>query len=259
MPADNKDVLKLPPVEQQITYTRRDAVLHALAVGFGRSPSARKERPYVVDAGRVMPTLADALVSHQSLLERAGYTARIQPVIEELRLRRPLADSGSLSVTSRATAAKRDGNLLEITSEARPIASDDPAFSLRRVYSRNSRPAAPKLPSRPADLSCVLESFSEQRLLARLVGRLPDDDGDASEILESSHVMGLVCRAVLQTICEFDHTLVGELSAYITGPFAAGETLRTDMWQEANVVSFSATAVERDEVIIPAGRCVLVT
>ncbi len=80
-----------------------------------------------------------------------------------------------------------------------------------------------------------------------------------SEVMEVSHMMGVVCRALLQTICEFDHTLISTLSAHIVGPLAAGETLRTDMWQEANVVTYRSTVVERNEPVIAYGQCVLVT
>lgn len=260
MSADVEHILELPPVEQQVTYTSRDAILYALAVGLGRDPDARRERPYVIDAGRTVPTLASALVADAGLLERAGFPRRLQPVVEQLLLHRPLIEAGSLATTSRIAACKNEGNMLEVVSEARPIAGGEPAFSLRRTYSRrDSGPDAPPLPSRPADLNCELPTYPELRLIARLVGPPEVDDVGESVIFRCSSVMGLICRAVLQTICEFDHTLISTFAAQIVGPLAAGETLRTDMWQEANVISFSAKAVERGEPVVAAGQCILVT
>ena len=250
---------ELTPVEQQINYAERDAILHALAVGLGRDNATRKERPYVIDAGRTVPTLASALVADGGVLERAGYSRQMRPVIEELRLDRPLAGAANLLLTSRVVAHDDVAKRLEIISDARPLAGGESVFSLRRVYSRDSAPVAPELPSRAPDLQCRLETRVEQRLVARLLGQRELEDTQGPDLLDTSTVLGLACRALLQTICEFDHTLMSVLSAHVVGPLAAGESLLTEMWQEANIVSFRSTAVERDEPVLSAGRCELVT
>ena len=249
----------LKPVEQQVNYAERDAILHALAVGLGRENATRKERPYVIDAGRTVPTLASALVTDGSLLEQSGYSRQMRPVIEELRLYRPLAGAANLSLTSRVLAHDDVAKTLELVSDARPLAGGEPVFSLRRVYSRDSAPIGPDLPARTPDLQCQLETRAEQHLIARLVGQRDLEETQEPELFDTASIMGLACRALLQTICEFDHTLMSVFSAHIIGPLAAGESLLTEMWQEANIVSFRSTAVERNEPVLAAGRCELVT
>ena len=247
---DTEFDLKL--VEQQVNYGERDAILHALAVGLGGENATRKERPFVIDAGRTVPTLASALVSDGGLLEKTGYSRQMRPVVEELRLYRPLAGTANLLLTSRVMAHDEVAKRLELASDARPLAGGEPVFSLRRVYSRDSVPAAPELPSRAPDLQCQLETRTEQRLLARLVGQRDLEETEEPELFDTGSILGLACRAVLQTICEFDHTLMSVFSAHIVGPLAAGESLLTEMWQEANIVSFRSTAVERKETVLSA-------
>jgi acyl dehydratase len=42
-----------------------------------------------------------------------------------------------------------------------------------------------------------------------------------------------------------------------SAPVFPGDTLITEMWQQANIVSFRVRAEERDEVVLNHGRCEL--
>ena len=76
-------------------------------------------------------------------------------------------------------------------------------------------------------------------------------DGDAL-LFATGKLTGPMIEAVRHA-----HTVKG--LARFSSPVIPGDTLRTDMWQDGNVVSFSCTAVERDVAVLRNGKCTLRT
>jgi len=76
-------------------------------------------------------------------------------------------------------------------------------------------------------------------------------------ILHGLCTYGIACHAILQTICDYDPTLIAGLDARFSAPVLPGDTIRTDMWQDGNIVSFQCTAVERDSLVVRNGKCTL--
>ncbi|MDH3983971.1 MAG: MaoC/PaaZ C-terminal domain-containing protein, partial [Gammaproteobacteria bacterium] len=76
-------------------------------------------------------------------------------------------------------------------------------------------------------------------------------------ILHGLCTFGVACKAVLQTICDYDYTLVREFDARFSAPVLPGDTITTDMWQEGNVVSFACSVKERGVVVLRNGKCTL--
>ena len=81
--------------------------------------------------------------------------------------------------------------------------------------------------------------------------------GFNTPILHGLCTYGLACRAILKTICNYDETLIRGFDARFSAPVVPGDTLRTDMWQDGNVVSFRCTAVERGVIVLRNGKCTL--
>ena len=81
-------------------------------------------------------------------------------------------------------------------------------------------------------------------------------EGDQAA-LQDLCVWGIACRAILATICEYDATLIRTLEARFAGVAYTGEALVTEMWQQANVVSFRVRAAARDAIVLHHGRCEL--
>ena len=67
----------------------------------------------------------------------------------------------------------------------------------------------------------------------------------------------MACKAILQTICDYDHTLIEGFDGRFSAPVFPGDTLYAEMWQEGNVISFTCTAKERGEVVLRNGKCTL--
>jgi acyl dehydratase len=122
------------------------------------------------------------------------------------------------------------------------------------------------IPDRAPDATCALETREDQALLYRLSGdRNPlhcDPDvataaGFPKPILHGLCTYGVSCRAVLQTICDYDHTKIAAFDARFSSPVYPGETVVVDMWVDGNVVSYRSRLKERDVMVINNGRCLL--
>jgi acyl dehydratase len=150
------------------------------------------------------------------------------------------------------------------TAGATVIARGDGGFG-----GPSGKGAAPhRVPRREPDLSCDTPTRSDQSLLFRLNGdRNPlhaDPDtamsaGFSIPILHGLCTYGIACRAVLQTICNYDHTLIEGFDARFSLPVLPGDTITTDMWQDGNIVSFRCSVKERDIIVLRNGKCTLRT
>ena len=76
-------------------------------------------------------------------------------------------------------------------------------------------------------------------------------------ILHGRCTSGIACRAILKTICDYDHTLIEGFDARFSAPVIPGDTVTTDMWQDGNIVSFQCSVKERGAVVLRNGKCTL--
>jgi acyl dehydratase len=58
-------------------------------------------------------------------------------------------------------------------------------------------------------------------------------------------------------MCGYDPARLTSFSGRFSAPVFPGETIRTEMWRDGNLVSFRARVVERDVVAINNGRAEL--
>lgn len=76
-------------------------------------------------------------------------------------------------------------------------------------------------------------------------------------ILHGLCTYGIACHAILETVLDYDYTLIAEFDARFSSPVLPGDTIATDIWQDGNLLSFRCRAVERDLTVIKNGRCLL--
>ena len=249
---------------------------------FARDPLDRNELPYVYEGAalRTVPTMASTLKS-SAFLSGCGWDyGRVLHGEERVELYRPLPPAAKL-LANRRVAAVHDlgaekGARIVLESELR-LAKDDTVLChiSRTLIARadggfggeRGAPAAPHtLPEREPDLSCILPTRGDQALLYRLVDdqhplhadpALARRAGFERPILHGRCTFGIACRAILQTICDYDFTLISGLEARFTAPVYPGDTLTTEMWQDGNVVSFRCSVAARHSVVVDHGRCTL--
>jgi acyl dehydratase len=201
---------------------------------------------------------------------------------QRLQLHRPLPVAADLLVSKRIIdvfdRGPRCGAMILFEAEGRLKQNDTAVFTLgMTVIARGdggfggvsgSAPPPHRAPRRDPDLKCESSTRVDQALLFRLNGDrnpLHADPTTATKagfdvpILHGLCTYGIACRAILQTICDYDHTLIEGFDARFSAPVMPGDTIRTDMWQDGNIVSFRCTAVERNIIVMRNGKCTLAT
>lgn len=264
-------------------YTDADAMLYALAVGMGRDPLNERELPYVYEQGRplhTMPTLATVVVPDMFPPDLGWDYSQVLHSDQRLQLFRPLPPAANLLINKRVVDAfdrgPNRGALIILEAEGR-LASDDTVLftNTSTILARGDGgfggPAGKGLPPhrpprREPDLSCDLDTRADQALLYRLTGDrnpLHADPAVAAgagfdrPILHGLCTFGIACKAILQTICEYDYTLIESFEARFSAPVMPGDTITTDMWQDGDVISFSCTVKERNAQVLRNGKCTL--
>jgi acyl dehydratase len=280
----NYDELMATAVDDlRLTYGDTETMLYAQSIGFGRDPVDQKELPYVFEQGRplrTVPSMASVLVPDMFPPDLGWNFTQVLHAEQRLQLHRPLPAAADLLVNKRIVdifdRGPKRGAMILFEADGRLAKDDTAVFSLgMTVIARGdggfggtsgSGPAPHRAPRRDPDLSCNSETRIEQALLFRLNGdRNPlhadpvtaSQAGFAVPILHGLCTYGIACHAILQTICDYDDTLIEGFDARFSAPVMPGETIRTDMWQERNIVSFRCTAVERDVMVLRNGKCTL--
>ncbi|MCG8371202.1 MAG: MaoC family dehydratase N-terminal domain-containing protein, partial [Proteobacteria bacterium] len=235
------------------SYTDADSILYALSVGMGRDPLDARELGFVYEQGeplRTVPTMATVLVPEMFPVGLGWDYNQILHGEQRLKLHRPLPPAADLLVNKRVVDAfdrgPSRGALILLEAEGR-LASDGTAlFTLGcSIVARGDGGfGGPKgkgipphrTPRREPDLSCAIETRADQALLYRLTGDRNPLHADPARaravgfdrpILHGLCTLGVACKAVLQTICDYDHTLIEEFDARFSAPVLPGDTITT--------------------------------
>jgi len=264
-------------------YTDRETMLYALGIGMGRDPLNADELPFVFEQPKLktVPTMASVL-TRVPLLKDCGYDyTKVVHGEQCLSLHRPLAPEGELIASARVTAAydKGPGKGAVIYTElvARSAADNQPVYTLRSsTFARGDGgfggpagpgPAPHALPERSPDATVTLETRADQALLYRLNGdrnplhadpALAQRVGFRAPILHGLCTYGTACRAILQQVAAYDHTKITGFDVRFSAPVYPGESIATDLWVDAQIVSFRCRIPARENaVVINNGRCML--
>ena len=282
MPVTYDSLMSLKSEGDEFTYTDKETMLYALGVGMGRDPLNADELPFVYENGlKTVPTMASVLAWGQSTLGRAGINFMLVVHGEQrLTMHKPLPPAATIIADERVTGAVdkgpgkgaliftektirlKDTNELLCTTGGTIFARGDGGFG----GPSTGGPAVHAIPDRTPDAVCASDTRVDQALLYRLSGDrnpLHSDPnfakmaGFPKPILHGLCSYGTACRAVLQTMCNYDHTLITGFDVRFSSPVFPGETIITEMWKDGNVVSFRSKLKERDVVVLNNGKCTL--
>ena len=267
----------------QLSYGDAETMLYAQSVGFGRDPVDMKELSFVYEQGqplRTVPSMASVLVPDMFPPDLGWDFAHVLHAEQRLTLHRPLPPAADLLVSKRIVdvfdRGPKHGAVILFEADGRLAKDDTAMFSLgMTVIARGDggfggRPGAGppphRAPRRDPDLSCDSSTRIDQSLLFRLNGdrnplhadpRVAESAGFPVPILHGLCTYGIACRAILQTICDYDYTLINGFDARFSAPVIPGDTIRTNMWQDGNIVSFQCIALQRDAIVLRNGKCTL--
>jgi acyl dehydratase len=277
-----ESLMALKSLGDEFTYTDRETMLYALGVGMGRDPLNLDELPYVYENGlKTVPTMASVIAWGQRTIGMAGINYLLVVHGEQrLTMHRPLPAAATIISDERVTAAVdkgpgkgaliytekvirlKDTNELLCTTGGTIFARGDGGFG----GPSSGGPEPHAIPDRKPDVICESDTRPDQALLYRLSGDrnpLHSDPNVAKmagfprPILHGLCSYGTACRAVLSTICKYDHTMIGGFDVRFSSPVFPGETIVTEMWKDGNVVSFRSKVKERDVVVLNNGKCIL--
>ena len=284
MTIDYEKLLNWPVPEIVHTYTKRDTMLYALGIGLGSDPLDKGQLRYVYEPDLVaMPSMA-VIMGYPGFWIKDPETGidwkRVVHGEQSIRILEPLpveasvvgktkietildkgADKGAIIYASRDITDRETGKLLA-TASMSTFCRGDGGFG----GPTGPSPKPHVMPERAPDTSCDLATVPQAALLYRLNGdynplhadpEVAKAAGFDRPILHGLCTFGIVTHAILRTCCDYDLRAVRTMDARFSSPVFPGETIRTEIWREANEVSFRVRVVERDVVVLKNGHAEL--
>ena len=283
MPIDYPAILSLQERDRRFSYSDRDTMLYALAIGMGSDPLDEAELPFVYEKDlRAVPTLATVVawgagvstdklgVNYKLVLHGEEQTIFHRPMPPAAEI---VAESGVAEVYDKGEGK---GALIVRQTILRDAADGEPIATLNRTIvargdggtggSKAPAPTPHAVPERAPDMSLEFATQPNQAALYRLCGdRNPlhiDPEraraaGFKAPILHGLCTYGFSCRAVLRAYCDYDPARMASHQVRFSSPVFPGDVLRVDLWRDGDVVSFEASVPARETIVIRNGKTVL--
>jgi len=264
------------------TYTRRDAMLYALGVGFGHDPLDRGDLPFVFEEPQLqaVPTMAVVLAGPGFWVRdpRSGVDwTKVLHGEQGVTLHRPLPPEATVIGRTRVTGILDKGpgkgaliyserTITDAATGALLATCTSTTFARGDGGQGGTLTEAPRphaLPDRIPDQVVDLPTLPQSALIYRLSGdpnplhASPDvaaSAGFKAPILHGLCTLGVAGHAILRAVCNNDPARFGGLRLRFSAPVYPGETIRTEIWQGGADVSFRARVVERDLVVLDNGQ-----
>jgi acyl dehydratase len=269
----------IPEVEQHLT--RRDTMLYALGVGLGADPCDAGQLQFVYEEKlQALPTMAIILGypgpwhAHPD----TGITrSHVVHGEQGFRIVRPLPVEGDIVGKTRVTGVvdkgKDKGALVMTECTVRDKATNNVFCTLAsttfcRADGGFGGPDGPvraphPLPGSAPRHVCDLPTLPQAALIFRLSGDTNPLHADPayaakagfrSPILHGRCTFSIAGHAILKTLCGYDPSRFVAMEGRFSSPVYPGETIRTEMWRDGNVVSFRATVPARGVTVVNNGR-----
>ena len=270
---------RIPEVEQHLT--RRDTMLYALGVGLGADPCDAAQLKFVYEEKlQALPTMAIVLGypgpwhAHPELGITRSHVVHGE---QGFRIRRPLPVEGTVIGATRVTGVVDKGQgkgalvMTECTVRDKAgaeIVCELSSTTFCRADGGFGGPDGPvktphPLPDAPPQHVCDLPTLPQAALIYRLSGDTnplhadpvyAQKAGYKIPILHGRCTFGVAGHAILKTLCGYDPSRFIAMEGRFSSPVYPGETIRTEMWQDGNVVSFRSTVPSRGATVLNNGR-----
>jgi acyl dehydratase len=283
MPIDYEKVMGLHSKGQDFAYTERDTMLYALGLGMGADPMDRSELPFVFENGlKVVPTQATVMAWGAGRTMESGVNFLMVVHGEQrLTIHKTLPAEAAITADWRIThcldkGAGKGAVLVDETVLKDKATGEKLATLVSSTFARadggfggpsEGGPEPHVVPTRAPDAEVALKTRPDQALIYRLSGDRNPLHADPNfakaagfdrPILHGLCTYGVTCRAVLQTYCGHDPSLIREHDVRFSAPVFPGETIVSKLWKDGPIVSFEAFVAERPGVtVIKNGKCTL--
>jgi len=274
----------IPEVEQRLT--RRDTILYALGVGLGADPCDPEQLKFVYEERlEALPTMAIILAypgpwhAHPATgITRSHVVHGEQGFVMHQRLPVEGAVAGKTRVVGVVDKGKDRGALVMTACDVRDKSSGKLICTLSSTtfcradggFGGPDGPVKPThpLPDTPPHVTCDLPTLPQAALIYRLSGDYNPLHADPAyarkagfkmPILHGRCTFSIAGHALLKTCCGYDAARFRSMAGRFSAPVYPGETIRTEMWCDGNIVSFRATVPARGVTVISNGRAEILT
>ena len=285
MPIDFEAAIQTRGKDAVAVYSRKDAILYALGLGFGRDPLDARELRFVYEKDLLaVPTFATGLAfAANALTARIGMNLALLvhgeqsiifhhtlPAAADTLVDTQVVDifdkgpgKGAVVIIETNVRIKGTNEAL-VTLTASLFARGDGGFLKPGQTSKGVQAKAHALPDRAPDYVDELATRPDQALLYRLSGDFNPLHADPEfaakagfqrPILHGLCTYGICCRAILKHVLDYDPTAIELFNARFSNPVVPGETIVTEIWREGADISFRARVKERDVVAVNNGLC----
>lgn len=281
MPFDYETLLnwKLDDVVQ--TYDFRDTILYALGLGYGADPLDEDELRFVYEENlKTVPTMC-VVLGHPGFWVKDPRTGvdwvKVLHGEQGFRIHKPLPPKGTVIGRTRVTDIidKGPGKGALIFSEKQVIdqaTGELLATTASTTFARGDggcggpqkpQPQPHALPDRDPDGAIDIPTRPEAALIYRLSGdynplhadpKVARAAGFKAPILHGLCTYGVASRGLIATVCGGEPDRLTSMQARFTSPVYPGETIRIETWTDGGIVSFRASVVERDVIVLNNGR-----
>ncbi|ARP99413.1 MaoC/PaaZ C-terminal domain-containing protein [Pseudorhodoplanes sinuspersici] len=280
MPIDPDKLVALAFPDTEQSYSEKDVMLYALGVGLGHDPLDRRELAFVYEKNlKVLPTFPVVLGFDPFLLRDydtgVDYSLTVHGE-EHLTQHKLPAASGTIVARHRIRdvidKGAGKGALLLMERAITDKTTGEPIATIRQtVFCRSDggfghvrpSPLVHPIPERAPDHVCDLVTRPEMALIYRLSADTnplhADPDvakaaGFPRPILQGLGTFGVAGHALLRIMCDYDPSRLRSMSGRFSAPVFPGETIRTEMWRDGDIISYRARVVERDVIAVNHGR-----
>jgi acyl dehydratase len=268
--------------EREFSYALTDTMLYALGVGVGLVKDDPHAIHYLYEKGlQAVPSQSTVVAWEDSWLEEIALDlTKVVHGEQRVTLHRPLPVSGRI----RSCFAIRDifdkgaGKGAIILAETQLFDAETGAHiatNLSSVFARGNGgfggrpgpvPSMHPVPDRSPDKAIVSPTAPNQAAIYRLSGDMNPlhiDQGFAESagfdrpILHGLCIFGMATYALVRMACDGEASRIQHIEMRFSAPFFPGESLRTEMWNEADRIAFRCLANGRDAVVLDRGSLVL--
>ena len=271
------EILSIEEPARTLSWSDRETILYALAIGMGADPENGDELPFVYEKNlKAVPTLATVVSWGANIgAEKMGLNRALTVHGEEsITWHQPLPATGSVIASSRVVAAYDKGAKGAVVEREMQLRDADGTLLvslIRTAFARgdggfggpSETPPPHQVPSRAADLMLEFATRSDQALLYRLCGdrnplhadpAVAKAAGFPRPILHGLCTYGICCRAVLQAYCGFEPARMRSLAVRFSAPVLPGDRVAVRLWKDQDIVSFEASVPARNVTVIKSGR-----
>lgn len=281
MALDPQRLFATPIAEARQAYVDKDVILYALGVGAGSDPALDELRlVYEADLA-IMPTMAVVLGYPGFWQKEPQYGIDWPRVLhgeQSVQIHRKLAlrgkiltrstmdrlvdkglDKGAILYWTRRLYAEDGETLLATVRQSSFLRGDGGCGD----WGEGDGIDILSLPDREPDESIALSTRPEQALLYRLSGdynplhadpEVARTAGFPTPVLHGLCTYGFAARAIVHLACDGRPERLSRFDVRFSKPVFPGETLRTDVWREADGVHrFRCVVPERGAVVLNNG------